>query len=192
MSAEVAERLAGSIAEQGGDYPVDVIWHGGEPLTTPVTHMTSLLAAFEPLRRDGHVLHGVQTNATLITEAWCDLLIEYGFQVGVGIDGPNTLNAARVDRAGAATFDKTMAGINMLRRAGIPFTVICVVTPASIGHADDLVSFFQDLGCAGVGFNLEEQEGLNAHRAPISVETPSVSGVGCGSCASSWVLFDNA
>jgi uncharacterized protein len=48
--------------------------------------------------------------------------------------------------------------------------VICVVTVETINHPDELMAFFADLGCDSVGFNIEEQEGLNAHREQVTPE----------------------
>jgi uncharacterized protein len=168
MSVDVAAALAASVSEQDSAYPVEVVWHGGEPLATPIGHFRRLLVEFEPLRRTGRIVHGVQTNATLIDDRWCELLAEYGFQVGVSVDGPATCNAARVDRRGGPAFDRILRGIETLRWAGIPFTAICVVTAQTVGRADELVSFFTDLGCTSVGFNLEEVEGMNAGRPPLT------------------------
>ncbi|GAA2525778.1 cyclophane-forming radical SAM peptide maturase AmcB [Winogradskya humida] len=168
MPVKVAERLADSIAAQPGDWQIEVVWHGGEPLTTPLTHMRALLASFEPLRSAGRVRHAVQTNATLITPGWIDVLREYQFQVGISIDGPEPLNGTRVDRAGGSAFGRTQAGIDQLRAAGIDFSAICVVTADTITFADQLVRFFADLGCVSVGFNIEELEGLNTHREQVT------------------------
>lgn len=170
MDVRVARALAASVAEQASTTPVDVVWHCGEPLATPLGQMGRLLAEFEPLRRAGAITHGVQTNATLIDEAWCELFDAYGFEVGVSIDGPAACNAARVDWTGRPSYERTMRGIAHLRRSGIAFSVICVVTNETIGRASELLSFFTDLGCASLGFNLEEQEGANAGRTPITVE----------------------
>ncbi len=168
MSADVAAALAASVAEQDSTYPVEVVWHGGEPIATPIGHLRSLLAEFEPLRRSGRIRHGVQTNATLLSSAWCDLLVEYGFHIGVSVDGPAACNAARVDRAGRPAFDRIMRGIRLLQEHSVPFEVICVVTADTIDRADELVEFFTEVGCASVGFNIEEQEGLNAHRPQVT------------------------
>ena len=96
----VALRIAASIQHQASDFPGEVVWHGGEPLTTPLAHMRALLAPFEPLRRAGRLVHAVQSNATLITPGWIDLFNDYDIQVGVSIDGPAHLNAIRADRRG--------------------------------------------------------------------------------------------
>jgi uncharacterized protein len=170
MSIDVAEALVESISEQDSPHPVDVIWHGGEPLATPTGHMRSLLAEFEDLRSRGRVMHGLQTNATLINAPWCDLLADCGFQVGVSIDGPAACSAGRVDRRGEPGFERIMQGIAALRAAGISYTAICVVTPDTVAHVDELVGFFVDLGCTSVGFNLEEQEGVNIRRTALTAQ----------------------
>ena len=168
MSQAVVQRLAASVEEQNAPYPVEVVWHGGEPLTTPLQHMYTLLEPFESLRQTGRVLHSVQTNATLIDHGWTDFLQRFGFRVGVSIDGPQECNDARVNRAGMPAFHKIMRGIHQLRRAGIPFMAICVVTADTIGRTAELLEFFSRLGCDTVGFNIEEMEGLNAGRVRVT------------------------
>ncbi|GHJ09875.1 radical SAM protein [Micromonospora humidisoli] len=160
MTVEVAQACATSIEHPVSEHPVSVVWHGGEPAATPIGHFRNLLTAFEPLRRKGRVRHEIQTNATLIDQRWCDLFAAYRFEIGVSVDGPGTLNRNRVDRSGRQTVDRTMRGVQMLADAGLEYSVICVVTPETIDHADELVDFFTDLpGCQSVGFNIEEQEG---------------------------------
>ncbi|MFG1904635.1 cyclophane-forming radical SAM peptide maturase AmcB [Micromonospora carbonacea] len=169
MTVEVARACATSIEQQGSEHPVSVVWHGGEPTATPIGHFRNLLTAFEPLRRTGRVRHEIQTNATLVDQRWCDLFTAYRFEIGVSVDGPGALNRNRVGRAGRPTVDRTMRGVQMLADAGLEYSVICVVTPETIDHADDLIDFFTDLpGCQSVGFNIEEQEG--AARQPVTEE----------------------
>lgn len=159
MPVAVAEACADSILDQASSHPVDVVWHGGEPTTTPIGHFRSLLAAFEGLRSDSKVRHGIQTNGTLIDDRWCRLFSEYAFEVGISIDGPPWANRERVDWQGGSTFGRTRRGIERLQAAGIDFTIICVVTPSTIGQADELIDFFGAIGCESVGFNIEEDEG---------------------------------
>jgi uncharacterized protein len=102
----------------------------------------------------------------LLDGAWCELFAEFGFEIGVSVDGPPWANRERLDWRGKETFSRTRRGIEQLQRAGLPFTVICVVGSASIGHAGELVDFFESIGCESVGFNLEEDEG--AGRPPIT------------------------
>ncbi|WP_020386023.1 cyclophane-forming radical SAM peptide maturase AmcB [Kribbella catacumbae] len=159
MSTPVAAACAASVWQQASPYPVDVVWHGGEPTTTPIEHFRALLKPFETLRSSNLVEFGIQSNGTLIDQRWCDLFKEYGFDVGISVDGPPWANRDRVNWRGAETFAQTRRGIERLQTAGIDFTVICVVTPSTIGHAEELVDFFSAIGCSSVGFNIEEEEG---------------------------------
>ncbi len=166
MKKEVAQACVESIAQQDSSHPVSVVWHGGEPTTTPIGLFRQLLAPFEKLRRTGMVRHEIQTNATLIDRQWCELFSTYGLDIGVSIDGPGALNRNRLDRAGNPTDSRTLRGMQTLADAGLEYSVICVVTPETIDHADGLVDFFTGLpGCQSVGFNIEEQEG--ADRGPV-------------------------
>jgi uncharacterized protein len=155
VAARVAERL------RAHDGPVNVIWHGGEPLSCGLKHFSSLHFPFIGLR---HVTHIVQTNATLIDGAWCDFFKANGFHVGISLDGPGDLNANRVDKGGGETYSKVMEGVAQLKRAGIDFHVIAVAADAVLESARELYDFFVALGCSSLGINVEEREGANTGR----------------------------
>ena len=172
MSSEVAAALATSVAQlaDSGSPPIGIVWHGGEPLAVGLEKFTALLAPFEDLRRAGRVHHYVQTNATLITDTWCDLLAAYDIRVGVSIDGPAAVNTDRVDLRGKPAFDRILRGIRHLHRHGIPFSVISVVGTASITRPEELLEFLASLGCHSAGFNIEEAEGVNTDRQQPTLE----------------------
>ncbi|HCU49115.1 MAG TPA: radical SAM protein [Micromonosporaceae bacterium] len=170
MTQDVARSVVASIDEQGANHPTAVVWHGGEPLATPIAHFRDLLETFEDLRRRGAVEHNVQTNATLITSDWCELVKRYSISVGISVDGPRRLNRDRVDRSGRETHDRALHGVRLLRDAGINFSAICVVTPQTIGEVDSIVAFFDDLGSDSVGFNIEEREGVSTARPMVEPE----------------------
>lgn len=91
--------------------PVEIVWHGGEPLAIGRATFVELIESFEPLRVAGRVQHKVQTGATLITDEWCDIFERYGMGVGVSIDGPRSANRHRLDRGGRPTFDRVIAAL---------------------------------------------------------------------------------
>ncbi|MEV6418121.1 cyclophane-forming radical SAM peptide maturase AmcB [Streptomyces sp. NPDC051662] len=167
MSLEVAEALAEAVTQfEDNGHPIGIVWHGGEPLAVGQRKFAVLLAPFEALRRAGRVHHYVQTNATLISDTWCDLLATYDVQVGVSIDGPAAVNAERVDLHGKPAFDRILRGITRLREHGTPFSVISVVGATGIAMPEELLEFLATLGCHSVGFNIEEIEGVNTDRQP--------------------------
>lgn len=167
MDVSVAAAVAESICDQ--DFPgcVEVVWHGGEPLAAGLERFVGLLEPFEALRCAGRVRHAVQTGAGLVTPGWCELFDDYGFTVGVSIDGPEWANVQRHDRSGRAAYGRIMRGIATLRSHGIDFSAIAVVTPTTVHRADELAEFFEHLGCTHVGFNIEEHEGANDTRPGI-------------------------
>lgn len=168
MSPSVSHAVASSIANV--PRPVRILWHGGEPLACGVEWMRGLLQPFGPGFASGRVTFGVQTNATLIDDDWCELFNTFRFDVGVSIDGPAAHNAARRNWAGREAFPDVMRGIERLKANGIPFGVIAVVNRNNIHQPEEWYSFFCELGCSSLNVNIEEREGLNKNAAGLPDE----------------------
>jgi uncharacterized protein len=157
MPVPVAEAVAATVnAWATAAERFSVVWHAGEPTSAGRAALADLMAPF-----DG-VEHHVQTNATLVDDAWCAFFEEHEVRVSVSVDGPAELNAARVTRGGAPSYDRVLRGIAALRRHGIAFSALCVVSQPRPGLAARLYDYFLDLGCDVLGINIEEQEGVNA------------------------------
>ncbi|WP_342775893.1 cyclophane-forming radical SAM peptide maturase AmcB [Micromonospora pisi] len=159
MPIPVAAAVAGPVNEWARSDRFSVVWHGGEPLAAGREHLAALLAPFD----DG-VEHHVQTNATLIDDAWCEFFATHRMRVSVSVDGPRERNADRVGRGGRPAYDRIERGIEALRRNGVPFSALCVVTRPEPGLAAELYAYFLDLGCDVLGINIEEMEGVNTRR----------------------------
>ncbi|MEU5915648.1 cyclophane-forming radical SAM peptide maturase AmcB [Streptomyces sp. NPDC047141] len=156
MTVDVARAVAASANGWAADDPAfEVVWHGGEPLATGREHLSALMAPFEGVK------HSVQTNAALVDDAWCDFLLGRDVAVGVSLDGPADMNRHRVTLAGRSGFHVAMRGIERLRRHGIPFSAIAVVSDPDPKDAARLYEFFAELGVTTLGVNVEEEEGVN-------------------------------
>lgn len=156
MPVEVAAAVAAAANEWARAGRFSVVWHGGEPLAVGREHLAALMAPFDPA-----VEHHVQTNATLIDDAWCEFFAAHRMRVSVSVDGPRQRNHDRVTRGGRPSYDRIMRGIEALRRNGISFSALCVVSEPRPGLAAELYEFFLDLGCDVLGINIEEMEGVN-------------------------------
>ncbi|MCW3839490.1 radical SAM protein [Micromonospora yasonensis] len=156
MPVAVAEAVAASVNPWATAGRFSVVWHGGEPLAAGREHLAGLLAPFGPA-----VEHHVQTNATLIDDAWCAFFAEHGVRVSVSVDGPRERNSERVTRGGRQAYDRIVAGVDALRRHGLPFSALAVVSRPAPGLATELYDYFLDLGCDVLGVNIEETEGVN-------------------------------
>ncbi|GLY07193.1 MULTISPECIES: cyclophane-forming radical SAM peptide maturase AmcB [Actinoplanes] len=167
MPVAVAEAVAAGVAGFARTGRFSVVWHGGEPLAAGRAHLADLFAPFGDA-----VEHHVQTNATLIDDAWCAFFAEHDVRVSVSVDGPRERNHERVDRGDKPAYPLIMKGVERLRRHGIPFSTLCVVADPRPGAATELYDYFLGLGCEVLGINVEEQEGVNTRlnrRDPAAV-----------------------
>jgi uncharacterized protein len=147
--------------------PFTVVWHAGEPLAAPIQFYESALQKIDEL--DGAfnsthrlVTHAIQTNGTLINQAWCDLFKRHNVNVGVSIDGPAFIHDRhRKTQSGKGTHARTMEGVALLKRNGIDRHVITVLTNESLDYPEELFNFFVHSPIKRIGFNIEETEGIN-------------------------------
>jgi uncharacterized protein len=157
MPVAVARAVAESVNPwAAADTRFSVVWHGGEPLAAGRAYLAELMAPFVGVE------HHVQTNATLVDDAWCEFFRTHDVRVSISVDGPAELNGARVTRGGAPAYERIRRGVDALRRHGIGFSALCVVSAPRTGLAKELYGYFLDLGCDVLGINMEEQEGVNA------------------------------
>lgn len=160
MPVAIAESVAATVTQWSRMHPVRVLWHGGEPMATGLPHFRNLLDTFGS--GDGHpIVQSIQTNGTLIDDAWCELLASRPVHVAVSLDGPRARNAARRDRGGRETTERTLRGVAALRRHGIGFGAIAVVAEPTPEVAVELYEYFAELGAHSLGINLEERKGVH-------------------------------
>jgi uncharacterized protein len=149
----------------GGDFTI--LWHAGEPLALPVSfydQATYLIREAEEKYKTQpiQIFQSLQTNATLINQAWCDCFLRNGIYVGVSLDGPAFLHDIhRQTYRGLGTHAATMRGISLLQKNQIPFNVIAVLTEDSLDYPEEIFNFFLENGITEVGFNMEEAEGVH-------------------------------
>jgi len=143
---------------------LDIVWHAGEPLAMPRDFYDEAIAMIQDaVGADCAVTHAIQTNATLIDDAWCALFTRRGIRVGVSIDGPAELHDRhRRTRNGSGTHAKVLRGMQCLREHGVPFHAIAVVTDATLARADAFLDFFLQQRVQELGCNFDEAEGTHA------------------------------
>jgi len=162
MAQEIVAALFSKLFASGWMRPgVTVIWHAGEPLVVPIAFYQTAFETIEAMRpADLMIRHSIQTNGMLITSEWCDFFKRWNVGVGVSIDGPKRLHDRyRVTRSGRGTFDRTIAGIRLLRQEKVPFHVISVLSEGGLDSPQEMLDFYLAEGIDDVCFNVEESEG---------------------------------
>jgi len=108
---------------------VQFVWHGGEATLLPINYYKKAIWLQEQFRRqDQSVSNVIQTNGTLLTDAWIDFIIEYGLSVGVSLDGPPEINdRRRIDKKGNPTSAKVKLGLEKLNAKKIKHGLLIVI-----------------------------------------------------------------
>jgi len=124
-------------------------FHGGEPcLVGPRRFDAWCQRARDILHDIADLPICIQTNGTLIDEAWAEVFQRNNVNVGVSVDGPREVHdLLRVDHQGGGSYDEVARGLKVLRDAHIRFTILCVIP---LG-ADPLAvhrHFVTTLGCS--------------------------------------------
>jgi len=162
VSSETLSKLFSQVFASGwtGDC-LSVVWHAGEPMVLPIEFYREAFCMIDRLKpAELEVAHSFQTNGTLIDEAWCGFFADERVGVGVSIDGPKQFHDChRRTRSGRGTFDRTIAGIRLLREHQVPFHVISVLSAGSMAAPREMFDFYVEEGIERVCFNVEESEG---------------------------------
>lgn len=142
------------IEAQNGD-EVIFSWQGGEPTMLGLDFFRDIVEIQKRYTPPGRrISNDLQTNGTLLDDAWCAFLKEHDFLVGLSIDGPRELHdAMRVDRKGRPTFDSVMRGAGLLRKHGVQFNTLTVVNRINAKRPIDVYRFLRnELGSTYIQF----------------------------------------
>jgi uncharacterized protein len=144
MTIETADLMIRKALEAAGGR-VSFTWQGGEPTLLGLDFYREVVRLQNRFRGPGQAVENVlQTNGVLITDEWADFLKKNRFLVGVSLDGPREIHDRyRRDGKQQGTYDAVMRGIARLRKAGVPFNVLCLVTDANVGDPESLYRFFR-------------------------------------------------
>jgi uncharacterized protein len=141
-------------AHRGAD-EVLMALQGGEPTLMGLEFFERTLELEEKFRRPGQrILNTVQTNGTLLDDAWGAFLHEHDFLVGLSIDGPRAMHDAyRVDKGGRPTYDRVLRGLDVLRRHDVEWNALTTVNAANGDHGREVYAFLRDdLGARYIQF----------------------------------------
>ncbi len=170
MSDETLERLVDSYLFYS--YPnTTFAFQGGEPTLAGVKFFEHLVELEKRYGRNGQTVSNVmQTNGIVLDDHWCALFKQYEWLVGISIDGPEPVHDLyRVSRQGAGSWRKVMNGVELLRKHGVEFNALCVVSQANVGKAAELYHFFRSLGIDYVQYIPLSEFDRDGHPLPFTI-----------------------
>jgi len=125
---------------------VHVAWQGGEPMLRGIEFFRRAIELAARHRQPHQrVVHTIQTNGTLVDDAWAAFFKENGYLVGLSVDGPRAMHDAyRISKQNEGSFDDVMRGWNILREHGVDVNVLCTIHAANQDHPLEVYRFFRD------------------------------------------------
>src|SRR5580692_2636079 len=122
MSPEVLETYIQQYIQAQPGRQVHFAWQGGEPTLLGVDFFRRAVQLQQKYAGEKTIFNALQTNGTLLDDAWCNFFAKHSFLIGLSIDGPPEVHDQyRVDKNGAATFDAVMRGLGFLKKHGVEF-----------------------------------------------------------------------
>ena len=178
MDDEVLEQYVSQyIAAQ--DVPaVDFAWQGGEPTLMGVDFYRRALLLQEKYADGKRITNAFQTNGILLDDEWGEFLAENRFLIGISIDGPREMHDRyRVDKGQNPTFDRVMAGLDVLKKHEVEFNTLTVLQRHNADHPGEVYDFLTEIGSYYMQFiPIVERIAREADGAGLELVNPEFDG----------------
>jgi uncharacterized protein len=164
-------------------------WQGGEPTLAGLAFFERVVALQAHHARPGTTIaNALQTNGLLLDDEWGAFLKRYNFLVGISLDGPQEIHdRQRRAKSGRGSFDLVMRGIDVLRRHGVDFNVLCVLGPHNVSHPRELMAFYRAQGFSHVQFiPCMDFQAMEPEKPPTFQITPEQYGAFLAAAFDEW------
>ena len=122
MSRQTLQRALEKTARyaQGqGFREIHILWHGGEPLLAGLGFFRDAVHLLQGLSSDLRFHHYLQTNGLLLDHDFCAFFRDHGFQIGISLDGPQTLHdSLRIGADGQGSHGAVLRKVRPVGRTG--------------------------------------------------------------------------
>ena len=119
-------------------------WQGGEPTLAGLDFFKKVVKLQQYYGSPGQIIgNALQTNGTLLNEKWVKFLAKYKFLVGLSLDGPKDIHDHyRKTVGGKSVWQKVMDSSELLKRNGVEFNILCVISRANVNRIKEVFEFF--------------------------------------------------
>ncbi|MFH1137107.1 MAG: anaerobic sulfatase maturase [Pseudomonadota bacterium] len=153
MSDEVLEAYTRQYIESQPGPAVDFAWQGGEPTLPGIGFYRRALELQKKYNNGKRITNSLQTNGTLIDEAWCEFFARNNFLIGLSLDGPEAIHDAyRLDKAGNPTSARVQNALRMMLDHGVELNVLASINSQSSLYPLEVYGFFKERGVRFIQF----------------------------------------
>lgn len=153
LSPQLMEKVVAG-AMEFAEHSCSFLFQGGEPTLVGLDFYRRMVELVKKYEKPGvQVSYAIQTNAFRLDAEWCAFFKEHDFLVGVSLDGPAELhNLNRTDPAQSGTFNDVMRSVALLKKHGVAFNVLCVLTGKNARSVERIYRFFRRQGLDHIQF----------------------------------------
>ena len=153
MMTEAVRDLLLARVKETGVKDVFFAFQGGEPTLTGLDFFKGFVAAAKKELPTCRIGYSLQTNGLALDDAFCRFLAENSFLVGLSLDGDEALHDLyRKDGSGLGTHARVLAAAERLRRFGVEFNILTVVTETLADRVEEIWQYYQRQGFGFVQF----------------------------------------
>lgn len=130
MTEETAKNIILNIYQtlHDGDH-INFIFQGGEPTLAGIEFFNSFTNFVAKQVKKVSVFYSLQTNGTLIDEAWCEFFKKHSFFIGLSIDGTKSNhNFYRADENGNGSYSQVIKTKRLLDKYDLQYNILCTLT----------------------------------------------------------------
>lgn len=140
--SNIVERTVGYFNEEA---ILSFAFQGGEPTCAGIEYFRKFVSKVKEFKKEYHTInYSIQTNGTLINEEWLEFFKENNFLVGLSLDGfENNNDYFRKDSQGEGTYSTIMNTISLLKKHGIEFNILTVLTSKLSESPKELYEFYR-------------------------------------------------
>ena len=147
MSDETLELYVSQYIEAQDVPVVNFAWQGGEPTLMGVDFYRRAVELQQRYANGKAITNAFQTNGILLDDEWGEFLAANDFLIGLSIDGPRPFHDRyRVDKGQKPTFDRVVAGLEVLKRHKVEFNTLTVLQNHNADHPLEVYNFLKEVG----------------------------------------------
>lgn len=149
---------------------VSFTWHGGETLMRNIDFYKKALFYQQKYAAGRTIDNSLQTNGTLLNDAWCEFFKENNFLIGISLDGPQQFHDVyRKTVNGGTSFDQVIRGIKLLKKHKVEFNIMAVVNDRNVDYPLEFYNFFKEIECKYIQFSPIVERQANGEMSEYNV-----------------------
>jgi len=153
MSDDVLATFVSNYIESQPTPVVEFVWQGGEPTLMGLDFFKRVIDLQRPYVNQKTITNSLQTNGTMLDNAWCRFLKQHDFMVGLSLDGPREIHDRyRKDRQGEGSFDDVMRGLKFLQTHGVNYNIMASVGRETARYPLEVYRFFKGIDVEFIQF----------------------------------------